>query len=76
MTDVSNFMLGVGKDEFTHTQIAQKIVDMGYGVDFITIAIGMLSNQRCDLDGKVGEYASDMEAIARKAIYTLQEEKE
>ncbi len=76
MTDVSNFIYGVDENEFTHTQIAQKIIDMGYGVGFITIAIGMISNNRCDLDGKVGEYASDMEAIARKAIYTLQEEKE
>lgn len=76
MTDVSNFICGVGEDEFTHTQIAQKIIDMGSGVGFITIAIGMISDMRCDLDGRVSKYASDMEAIARKAIYTLREEKE
>lgn len=74
MTDVSNFIDGVGEDEFTHTQIAQKIIDMGCGVGFITIAIGMISNKYCDLDGHVGDYASNMKAIARKAIYTLQEE--
>ena len=74
MTDVSNFIDGVDADEFTHTPIAQKIIDMGYGVGFITIAIGMISNKHCDLDGWVGEYASNMKANARKAIYTLQEE--
>jgi hypothetical protein len=49
---------------------------MGYGVGFITIAIGMISNKYCDLDGHVGDYASNMKAIARKAIHTLQEEEE
>ena len=62
--------------EYTHTQIAQKIVDMGKGVDFIAIAIGMLSNIHCDLDGWVGYYARDMQALKRKAIHTLEEEKE
>ncbi len=59
--------------EYTRTQIAQKIVDMGKGVDFIAIAIGMLSDIRCDLDGKVGYYANDMQALERKAIHLLEE---
>ena len=59
--------------EYTHTQIAQKIVDMGEGVDFIAIAIGMLSDIRCDLDGWVGRYARDMDALRRKAIHSLEE---
>ena len=62
--------------EFTHMQIAQRIVDMGKGADFIAIALGMLNDVRCDLDGKVRVYANDMNAIARKAIYELLEEKE
>ena len=62
--------------EFTHMQIAQRIVDMGKGADFIAIALGMLNDVRCDLDGKVGYYANNMNAIARKAIYELLEEKE
>ena len=62
--------------EFTHMQIAQRIVDMGKGADFIAIALGMLNDVRCDLDGKVRVYANDMNAIARKAIYELLEEEE
>ena len=62
--------------EFTHMQIAQRIIDMGKGADFIAIALGMLNDVRCDLDGKVGVYANNMNAIARKAIYELLEEEE
>lgn len=67
---------GIEKERFTHTQIAQKVIDMGYGVNFIAVAIGMLTDIYCDLDGWVGKYANDMEAIARKAVHTLAEEEE
>lgn len=66
----------VKKDVYTHTKIAQKIIDMGYGVKFIAIAIGMLSDRDCDLNGQVGYYVKDMDAITRKAIHTLIEDKE
>lgn len=62
--------------EYTHTQIAQKIVDMKKGVEFIAIAIGMLSDISCDLDGRVSYYARDMQALKRKAIHSLKEEED
>lgn len=59
---------------YTHTEIANKIIDMGMARNFIAIAIGMLENRYCDLDGWVGKYAKDMDAIKRKAMHELDEE--
>jgi len=60
--------------EYYHGTVADKIIEMGKAKDFITIAIGMLNNPRCDLDGAVGKYANDMDAIVRRAEHELDEE--
>lgn len=60
--------------EYTHTAIANRIIEMGLGKNFISIALGMLNDPYCDLDGRVSKYANDMAAIARKAEHELEEE--
>ena len=60
--------------EHSHTAIANKIVEMGKAKDFIAIAIGMLKDPFCDLNGRVGRYANDMDAIVRRAEHELDEE--
>lgn len=59
--------------EYTDTQIAQRIIDDGLGKNFITIALGMLKDPCCDLDGRVSKYANDMAALKRRAVHELEE---
>lgn len=61
-------------EKYWDMDIAKKIVDMGLGANFIAIGIGMVNDDRCDLDGAVGKYASAMQALVRKALYALEEE--
>ncbi len=60
----------------TDSRIAQKIIDIGLAKNFIALAVGMLNNPCCDLDGEVGRYAYHMQAIKRKAVHEIEEENE
>lgn len=62
--------------EYSHMTIADRIIEMGKAKDFIAIAIGMLNDPCCDLDGRVSRYARDMDAIVRRAEHELDEEDE
>ena len=58
----------------THTKIAEHMIEAGYAKDFIAIALGMLDDPRCDLDGRVSDYANDLAALMKKAIHEMEEE--
>ena len=58
----------------TYTRIAEHMVEAGYAENFIAIALGMLNDGNCDLDGRVSKYANDMAALMRKAIHEMEEE--
>ena len=53
---------------YTYTKIAEHMIDAGYAKDFITIALQMLDNPYCDLNGRVGGYANDMLALKERAL--------
>lgn len=48
----------------------------GFAKNFIAIALGMLEDPFCDLDGRVSRYANDMDALKRKAVHELDEMRE
>ena len=60
--------------KYYHGTIADKISEMGEAREFIIIAIGMLNDSRCDLDGPNAMYANDMDDIVRRAEHELDEE--
>lgn len=59
--------------EYTHSKIAEQMVLSGYAKNFIAIALGMLDDRDCDLNGKIARYAGNMDALKRKAIHELDE---
>lgn len=62
--------------EYTDSEIAEYMILSGFAKNFITIALGMLDNPFCDLNGRVSRYANDMDALKRKAIHELDEIKD
>lgn len=59
--------------KYTHSEIAEYMVLSGYAKNFIAIALGMLDDRNCDLNGWTAKYANDMQALKRKAIHELDE---
>ena len=60
---------------YTDTAIARHISQSEYCVNFIAIALGMLKDRNCDLNGHIAAYANDMSALKRKAIHEMEEER-
>lgn len=59
--------------KYTHSEIAEYMVLSGYAKNFIAIALGMLDDTDCDLNGWTAKYANDMDALKRKAVHELNE---
>ena len=57
----------------THTRIAEHMIEADYAKNFITIALGMLNDRNCDLNGRTAKYANDMAALMKKAIHEMEE---
>lgn len=59
-------------DRFTYRQVAQKVMDMGCGVDLITIVMKYIHDPYGDMDGG---YAMQMCELIKKAIRALQNDR-
>ena len=61
--------------KYSDTAIARHISESKYSVNFIAIALGMMNDRECDLNGRIAVYVNDMSALKRKAIHEMEEER-
>ena len=59
---------------YTDMAIARHIAGSKYCINFIAIALGMLKDRECDLNGHIVAYADDMSALKRKAMHEMEED--